>query len=118
MRCATHSLNSLTCIARTLKSRLLRLIPQPSRATFGFCVNGTLLNMPGGRQLILRRCRLNALLAVSLSIGNCVSFTLEVNPHGGTTRDPDDYISRAIDRRASRLLRSRAFTTRTLKNCR
>jgi hypothetical protein len=30
----------------------------------------------------------------AMHIGNCAVFTLEVNPHGGTTRDPNDYISK------------------------
>src|SRR5205823_3255755 len=29
-----------------------------------------------------------------MHIGNCAPFTLEVNPHGGTTRDPDDHVSK------------------------
>src|SRR4029453_8290979 len=29
-----------------------------------------------------------------MHIGNCASFTLEVNPHGGTTRDANDHISK------------------------
>src|SRR6266536_562764 len=62
-RCATLSLNSLTCIARILRLRLLLVYQtyRPSRTTFEFWVNGTglrrSLQTAAGKVLIGRRHR-------------------------------------------------------------
>src|ERR1700741_5313091 len=41
-----------------------------------------------------------------MHIGNCALFTLEVSPHDGTTRDPDDHVSkRSAEKRSGRYSR-------------
>jgi hypothetical protein len=52
------------------------------------------------RYAVVSRIRASIFSPRALQIGNSAAFTLEVNPDGGTARDPDDYIDkRSTDKR-------------------